>query len=818
MKSKYSVLLFSILLSSFLSLHATGIVGTLSGKILDKADHKPVPGAVVTINDLKLSVVADNSGNYFFRSVPTGSYLLEVTSIGYLSVTTNVTVAGNTTLDIELEQHVLEQSEVVVTGMSRATQIRRSPIPIVSVSHDALTTNLSTNIINALTKVPGVTAITTGPNVSKPSIRGLGFNRILTLYDGVRLEGQQWGEEHGIEVDQYSIDRVEIVKGAASLTYGSDAVAGVVNLIPTQPATEGRIKGDVLAEYQSNNGMFGGSAMLSGTYKGFEWLGRLSHKQATNYRNRIEGRVYGTAFNETDGTAYLGYHGAWGFSHLSFSMYDDKQEIPSGSRDPLGRFTKQITEADTVRPVVTPAELTSYKITDIHQLVRHYRVYSNNSFSIKNSRLTLNLAYQNSIRQEFSHPEIPAIAGLYLNLKTYNYDVKYFFPETQGWNFTVGVNGMYQTNDVTSGTEFVIPSYNQFDVGPFAMLKKSFGKVDVSGGLRYDSRNFHSSELYTVANPVTGFDMPVHGADTAGANKSFSAYSTVFSGVSGSFGVTYNVTQKLSFKANVARGYRAPNISEISSNGVHPGTNIYQIGNVTQPEFSFQEDLGMTYASKYIVVDFSLFNNNVSNYIFNQRLLSAFGGDSVLVPGNQTYKFQQGKARLYGGEINIDLHPIKSLHFENSISLVYGDNMEANGIKLAPGAQYLPFIPPFHGLSELRYDFASKAYHLSKGYVKAQVVYYAAQNRVYSTDNTETPTPGYALFNLGLGTGITNKKGAVLFNLSVIANNLFDVAYFSHTSRLKYFYYDANDTNPAHGIHEMGRNIALRIDVPLNLR
>ncbi|MFL5789611.1 MAG: TonB-dependent receptor domain-containing protein, partial [Flavisolibacter sp.] len=235
-----------------------------------------------------------------------------------------------------------------------------------------------------------------------------------------------------------------------------------------------------------------------------------------------------------------------------------------------------------------------------------------------------------------------------------------------------------------------------------------------------------------------------------------------------------------------------------------------------KPELSTQEDIGFVFASKYLVVNLSVFYNRIQNYIFNQRLLSANGDDSIIVSGNQTYKFQQGKAELYGGEMNIDIHPTKNLHFENSISIVYGNNKPVGDIKLASNATYLPFVPPFHGLSELRYDINNKRGHLTNGFIKAQLVYYAAQNRVYSADNTETPTPGYTLFNLGAGTGITNKKGKTVLSLSVIANNLFDVAYFNHLSRLKYFYYSPNDTDPNHGIHEMGRNIALKLIVPLS--
>jgi iron complex outermembrane receptor protein len=794
--------------------------GSLSGKVSEKTKGNPLPGASVYIPDLKLGAIADSNGHFQFNTLPTGTYLVEVHSIGYKTLTENVVVGASTTINFELVDQFFEESPVVVTGLSKATQIKRSPVPIVAVNHDYISTNLSTNIIDAIAKVPGVNALTTGPNVSKPFIRGLGYNRILTLYDGVRQEGQQWGDEHGIEVDQYGIDRVEVIKGPASLTYGSDALAGVVNLIPTPPAPDGKLIADVIGEYQTNNGLFGGTAMIGSTKKGFEWMARASHKEATNYQNSVDGRVYNTAFNETDGNLSLGLHRGWGYSHLNLSLYDDLQEIPDGSRDSATRqFTKQITEIDTFRPIVTPEELKSYTITPLHQHVQHYRVYSTNNFTIGGGRLALNLGFQRSVRREFSHPESPYqdVAGLYLELNSYSYDFKYYFPSYNGWDITTGVNGMYQDNNVTKGTEFVIPSYHQFDIGPFAMMKKTFAKLDLSGGIRFDSRSFTNSELYTMPDPVSGFDTPVYGADTVGAAKPFYNYHHIFSGVSGSLGATYNFTEKLALKANLSRGYRAPNIAEISSNGVHPGTNIYQIGNGDfKPEFSLQEDIGFSFSSKYAVIDLSIFNNTISNYIFNQKILNSAGGDSVLVPGNQTYKFQQGKAQLYGGEINIDIHPVKAIHFENSLSAVYGVNKDIDPKLKSDSNKYVPLIPPLHGLSELRYDFNIKSAHIVNAFAKVQLAYYAKQNRVYLTDNTETPTPGYTLFNAGVGAGFSNKKGKTIFNLYIMGNNLFDVAYQDHLSRLKYFEPYPDDPRPHHGIYNMGRNISFKLDVPLS--
>jgi iron complex outermembrane receptor protein len=792
--------------------------GSLSGRITDKTGA-PLAGASVYIPDLKLGVVADTGGYYRFGSLPSGRYLIEAHFVGFKTFTKSVTVTGPVTADFTLLDEYVEESPVVVTGLSKATQIKRNPVPIVSVTHDYLVSNLSTNAIDAIAKIPGIRAVTTGPNVSKPFIRGLGYNRILTLYDGIRQEGQQWGDEHGIEVDQYGVERVEVIKGPASLSFGSDALAGVVNLIPTQPAPEGKMIGDATIDYQTNNKYFGGSAMLGATKNGLEWMGRISHKQAVDYQDKIDGRVFGTAFNETDANASVGLHRKWGYSHLDFVLYDDLQEIPDGSRDSATRrFTRQISEADTVRQIVSDGDLDSYKIEKLHQHVQHYRIYSGNSFTLgEYGRLQVNLGFQRSVRREFSHPVLYTIPGLYLQSNSYTYDIKYFLPEFDNWNIAVGINGMYQDNTSTNGTEFIIPSYHQFDIGPFLLAKRSIDKLDISGGIRFDTRSFKENDLYTSPDLATGFDKPVYGPDTAGAALRFPNYSKNFSGFSGSIGATYNFSDKFSVKANIARGFRAPNIAELSANGVHPGTNIFQIGNPDfKPEFSLQEDIGFVYSSHYVVATLDLFNNFITNYIYNQKVSKADGADSMDNSGDTYFHFVSSKAQLYGGEFSIDIHPVKALHFENSLSIVYGTNKGVQPKSLGDSAKYLPFIPPTHGLSELRYEFKSKKARMTHAFVKIQAEYYAPQNRAFLAYNTETPTAGYTLINAGIGGGFTDKKGKTIVNVYLTGNNLFDVSYYDHLSRLKYFLFSPTDTNPGHGIYNMGRNISLKLDFPLD--
>ncbi len=794
---------------------------SLSGKITDTSGA-PLPGASVYIPDIKKGSIADATGNYNLTNVPAGSYLVEVKYIGYKTIAENIDFDQNKTENFTMQVSVVEESAIVVTGSSRASSIIRNPVPIVAINKKFLQQNLNTNIIDAIATVPGVSEVTTGPNVSKPFIRGLGFNRILTLYDGVRLEGQQWGDEHGIEVDENTVDRVEVVKGPASLIYGSDALAGVVNLIPANPPDKGNIMGNISNEYQTNNRLVENSATIAGNTNDITWGGTFTHKIATNYKDKYDGRVYNTGFAETDASANLGINKNWGYSHFGFALFNDLQEIPDGSRDSATRrFTKQITEADDYRPIVSNAELNSYKISALHQHVQHYNFYSANSFDIGSGRLAVNLAFQKSIRREFSHPEVQ-VPGLYLLLNTTSYDAKYYFKERNGFSVTTGLNGMYQDNRVTRGTEFIIPSYHQFDAGPFIYVKKRMDKLEISGGVRYDVRAYNNQDLYASTDPSSSFDHVVTGKDTTGADHLFSAYHHTFSGMSGSIGFSYKFNDQFSLKANLGRGYRAPNVYEISANGVHPGTNIYQIGHLNfKPEFSLQEDLGANFNSTHVTVSADVFNNDIQNYIYNQKLETAHGLDSVIVPGNETFKFVAARAQLYGGELSVDVHPHPWdwLHFENSLSVVYAVNKGVPGEgKMSDSAKYLPFIPPLHTISELRANIKKAGRAFANAFVKVQFEIYAAQNRVYLQNNTETPTAGYQLCNAGFGTDILNKNGKPIFNISFLGNNLFNVAYQSGLNRLKYFEpYPGNYTGH-NGIYNMGRNFSLKVNVPLRLK
>ncbi len=798
-------------------------VGRLTGIITDKTDGKPIFGASVSIPDLRTGTSTNSKGEYIINQVPKGVYLVQVSYLGYASVTQRVDFSKTSVLNIQLQLSAIESGEVVVTGVSRATEIKRSPIPLVAVGKEYLDRRAASgNIIDQIANLPGINAVTTGPNVSKPFIHGLGYNRVVTLQDGIRQEGQQWGDEHGIEVDQNSIDRVEIIKGPASLSYGSDAIGGVVNLITPAPVPEGKILGSVQGLYGTNQDLLNGSFRLYGNQNGLVWGTVLSAKEAKDYQNQHDGRVYATGYQEKDARVMVGLNKSWGYSYFHASLYNDLQDIPDGSRDSATRqFTRQITEDDMFRPIVSGSELNSYHIPTLHQHVQLYRIYNNSNFVLGNGNLIVNLGYQLSHRREYTHPEDAGIAGLNLHLSTYTYDVKYNYNFASGYEATVGVNGQYQNNTIGQATAFPIPAYHQFDVGPFAIVRKSFGKLDISAGARYDVRTFNGQaafidtlsgkypQLYDGNNPTTA----------PGVSEQFTALNKTFSGFSGSFGGTYNFSDAFLLKANIARGFRAPSIAELSANGPDPGSQIYHVGNSNfKPEFSVQEDIGAFLTLPSISASVELFNNHIQNYIFQQQLLNPDGSPAVnpAFPLYNIFTYVQSKARIQGGEISLDVHPLPWLHFENSVTLTYGRNLGTGG-QVADSLKYLPFIPPLHTHSELRGSFNKGLNQLKNLYVFVGFDHYNAQDHFFAAYGTETYTAGYNLLSAGIGGNLTNNNGQTIVRLFIEGTNLANVNYQSNMSRLKYF---DNANVPAGvqpGIFNIGRNISFKVIVPFDL-
>jgi iron complex outermembrane receptor protein len=621
----------------------------------------------------------------------------------------------------------------------------------------------------------------------------LGYNRVVVMSEGVRQEGQQWGDEHGVEVDGSSVNSVEILKGPASLMYGSDAMAGVVILHAQPTLAEGEMRANASSEYQTNNGLFAYNLSVAGNQKGFVWDARFSNKMAHAYKNKYDGYVPGSQFRERSGRLMLGLNKAWGHSRLIGTIYHLTPGIIEGERDPeTGELEHEEGFSGHNYAEALP-----------FQQVKHYKVVWDNSLNLSSGSLKAIIGYQQNRRQEYE--ESADEYALYFKLHTLTYDLRYLTNEWNGWKFSTGIGGMYQKSG-NEGEEYLIPDYRLFDFGIYATATKAIGeRWTLNGGVRYDHRRLH------------GYELMEDGA------LRFQDFSRHFNGLTGSIGAVCNINDHFNIRLNLARGFRTPNMSELASNGVHEGSVRYELGNQQlKAEYSLQADLGLDFTSSYVSAQVALFANRIDNYIFTHRMLEE------IEEGYLTYAYTQGDARLLGFEVGVDFHPIHSVHFSNTFSYVDAQ-LTSYHKAITSEEKYLPFTPAPHWTTELKWELfhhshATLNHHhdrhpnhrslLNNLYVAASLDSYLKQTHIHSADNTETETPGYTLLNLSAGTDI-QIKGKKVAELYITADNLLNKAYQSHLSRLKYA--DVNTVTGRRGVYNMGRNITFKLVVPIQI-
>lgn len=671
------------------------------------------------------------------------------------------TIAGDNYFDDDIEA-------IIVTGVTGNTSKKKYAAPVTVLSVDDVHGIQSTNVVEALSRQPGIDQISTGAGISKPVIRGLGYNRVLVISQGVRQEGQQWGDEHGLEVDGNSVHSIEIQKGASSLMYGSDAMAGVIIMRDEPFPTRGSAVANLDLESRSNNG----HNAFSLTQKGFGnngivWNLRLSNNVAHDYKAPQDGYVYNTRYNGICMSGIAGYNGLWGYSHLTISHYTMNLGMTN--------FEDGYKEGAA-----------HYSILEPHQEILHEKFVSDTKVYLGDGELKVVLGHQRNKRVEFEEENEP---GLSLRLSTTTYDIRYSFPEKERLRSNIGIGGMYQKSE-NFGDEFLIPDYHLFDFGVFGTCSYSLTKkIHLSGGARFDVRQLHSHELKEEET------------------LRFNEFRRNFRSVSACLGGVYNVNKKLDLKVNLSRGFRAPSINELGSNGEHEGTFRYELGNADlKSEHNFQVDLSGEYGGEYLSLAVSLFNNRIYNYIYLERL-----GENKDDGENDYYQYRQSGAGLYGGEILATLHITKHLDFTNSISHTIAKMINPP----TSDYKYLPNCPARRWISTLSYHVPLKSDRFKNALIEVEADNSFKAKNYLKANDTETPTDGYTLFNMQLGVDFHSRKGNKLFTLKFAGNNIFDVAYQNHLSRFKYI--DTYQYTGRNGINNKGADFVFKINVPISL-
>lgn len=735
-------LLLVLLICGFIS-HAQN---SLQGSVINTDTQEPLEQVSIYFPQLEKGTVTDQEGKYTLTNLPEGKYKIIASYIGFLTYSTSITIqSGANSLNIILTPSAIEMQEVIVSTPFHKLQ-RENVMKVEQEKMATLRTNGAITLADGIRSIAGVESVSTGIGIGKPVIRGLSANRVLVYSQGIRLENQQFGDEHGLGISDAGIESIEVIKGPASLLYGSDALGGVLYLNPEKYAIGGTSSGDINLNYFSNTEGIASNLGYKTSGEKLKFLVRAGIASHADYLAGNDLRVTNSRFKEYDLKSGLAYQSGNFKTDLRYNYNKSDLGIP----EEIGAQTKSRTPD-----------------TPFQELQSHILSSSTDLF-FKESSLKVILGYIFNDRKEYEEGEAD-IAALDMNLSTFNYNLQYHLPKGKHLETIIGVQGMDQTNK-NFGEEVLIPDATTKDIGVLSTSHIHLGTSDVQIGLRYDHRKISGDENGTF-----------------GEEGYIAALDRNFNSINAALGIRSDLAKNLVGRFNVASGFRAPNLAELTSNGIHEGTNRFEIGDADlKNEKNIQLDLSLEYSNEHIEVFINGFHNTINDFIYVEPNGDFVGTDPV-------YIYRQQDATLYGCEIGFHLHPhpLDWLHIESTFETVTG---------MLKNDEDLPLIPANKFTNTLRIeDNAPATSWVQKGYGYLTLLAVLDQNRVSAF---ETPTPGYMLLNAGFGGSV--KVFGNEMELRVSVNNVLDKTYISHLSRLK-----------IDGIPNIGRNISVGLHYPI---
>ena len=698
----------------------------LSGLITDTLYH-PIVGAIVYIKDLNKGTVSDVDGRYQLADLPKGSLKVDYSYMGFIHQLRTVTMCGEPQqLDVQLKVSQISINEVIVSSCCEDSR-RQQVLNIEVLPLNTLTLQNSPNFMEVLRQIPGMDMISKGNGIAKPVVRGLSMNDMITLYNGTRYENYQYSDHHPLGIDEYGIDHVEVIKGPASLLYGSDAIGGVLNFMSEKPASIGTIIGDYNVGLFSNSLGETQNFGLKGAFKHFFGGMRIGQYSHADYLQGGGAYAPNTRFNGWSAKANLGATGKVGVFSLKYEYSSQK----------IG-----LAEEEAMAQIIRRAR----KNEIYFQQFNTHLLSSQNKLFFGKCKLDLNATYQNT---ELTHVGEKNEYELQMRLGTLSYEAKLHITSIRKSDYYIGFQGFDQKNrNINQRETILLPNALVHNYALFGILEHVFReRWFISAGIRYDYRLMHS---VVVNTPNVAPFRP--------------AISKHYGRLNGSVGATYSY-RKWTVRANAATAFRCPNLAELTSNGRHEMR--FEVGDATlKPEQSCEFDVGSVYEDRYITVDAALFCNLIHDYIFLDPT------DDTTAEGIRVYRYQQSNAILYGGESRITVHPYKVrwLRFETTYAMVIGKQQRE---------KYLPYIPANKLNFSLRLTKDTLSI-LNNSYLSIIVGVAFRQSRVAPNEEV---TPAYSLVNLQAGTTFRFGKQSVQLDIGV--NNLLDIQYRDHLSTLR---------------------------------
>lgn len=767
----------------------------------------PLPGATVYLRESGIGTATDADGHFRLSGICPGVYTVEYRFVGYTTLvktlrlpdSTRVAAASDSTglsrltersagqVITLLSENINLQEVVVTEHRSEAQQLLQVQTEL---SGAALTATRGQSLGESLKNITGLYSIQTGPSISKPVIHGLYSNRIITLNNGIRQEDQQWGTEHAPQIDPFVASRLTVIKGAASIRYGSDAIGGVILVEPKAMPTKPGVGGEVNIVGATNGRMGVGSAFLEGAFgkklTGLSWrlqgtLKRAGYARAPHYF------LENTSYHETNFSSDVHYDSKhWG-AEVYYSQFDTKIGLFTGAQ--VGSLSDLYTAISRPEPLQRPGF--SYTLDRPYQTVTHgllkLRAYAR---SERLGTLTATFARQQNERREYDFLPFSGSTNpeLYLKLVTHTLDLIWeHAPKTtqSGGRLSgsIGFNGITQGN--VREYLFLIPNFRNYGAGGFAIERYAQNRWTLEAGFRYDYRWLRA---YFLNEPTSTVYSTTH----------------VWRNMTGSLGAAYQLRPDLTLTANVSTAWRAPNVADLYSNGLHQSAVAYEIGNPNlKPEQAYNSNLVLNYTGKRFSAEVGGYNNLINNYIYLKP-------DSVPIIRQRgafpAYSYSQVRASFRGIDATLTYKFTDHLSLTSKTSLLFAFDHT--------NRDYLVFIPPNRTTNSLRYDWASTG-KVSNLYARISGLFVARQNRapavterqenggIIFTGDFAPPPPAY--FLLGAEAGFSWAVRGQPVNVVLTSSNLANVSYRDYLNRFRYF------------TDEPGRNISLKINVPFSL-
>ncbi len=750
---------------------------TFSGKVTCSKTNEILAFSTIYLKELKTGATANEKGVFYINKICPGKYTVEISQIGHLTVDTILEINKNGYYNFDLpENTTLLKETIIETHAIKKQEIQTLQKEEISGVEMDKTRGLSLG--ESLKSITGVNSIQTGPSISKPMIHGMYGNRILIMNNGVRLESQTWGSDHAPEIDPFIATKFSVIKGAASIRYGTNAIAGVVLVEPKEMPSAKCLKGEINLVGASNGRAGTASGYLEGALdkklSGLSWRVQGTIKEGGNFSTP-------TYFLKNTGTKENNYSAALSYSKKNFgvdvfySSFNTTLGIYTGSH--IGNLNDLYLAFNSPEPIVKSDF--SYTIERGYQTVNHQLIKTKAFYNFpKAGKLEFTFARQENKRSEFGEDLSynqsivdQNIPDAYFQLLTHTSELVWEHKPIKHITGSIGANFITAGN-VFRGLDFraLIPNYRNYGGGLFILEKWNKRKLTIEAGARYD---YQWMQTYSL--------------DFTTLKSKSSDYS--WQNNSGTLGAIYQFNYNLSLNASAGIGWRPPAPIELFALGVHQSAASFEIGDTTlKAERSYNSQAYLNYSNEKFRFEIGGYFNVIDNFIYLKPLPTPATTIAGVFPA---FKYTQTNVYYTGIDANINYQLTKTIGIISKTTIVYAYDINQH--------QYLIYVP------SNRYDNGisfskDKIWKLKQTYLNFSVLTVSTQNHVPPNSDYLPPPKGYTLLNGDVGFSIPVKQQ--LISLSFGVTNIMNTAYRDYLNRFRYY------TN------DLGRNFTLRLKIP----